>query len=273
MTAADNPLFARVIVNRLWQAHFGEGLVAAPSDFGFNGGQPSHPELLDFLASELIRRDWSLKAIQRRIVTSAAYRQSSRPDADALAIDASDRLLWRHAPRRLEAEMIRDAMLSVSGSLDPRLGGPGFFDHTPTKATGTAAILYVPVDPTATAGLDRRTLYRAWPRGGRSTLLDGLDCPDPSTTAPRRAVTITPLQALSLWNGALSLHLADRFADRLIREAGDDPTRQVERAFQLAYGRPPTPDERTRSAELVARFGAAALARVLFNSSEFLFLP
>jgi hypothetical protein len=271
ITDRHNPLFARVVVNRLWQAHFGTGLVENPSDLGFNGGTPSHPGLLDWLASEMVARGWSLKAMHRLIVTSAAYRQSSRADAAGAARDAADRLLWRKAPVRLEAEMVRDAMLAVSGALDARLGGPSFQDHRPDHVPGTPSILYVPVDPAA-PGLDRRTVYRAWARGGRSALLDAFDCPDPSTTAPRRPVTTTPLQALALMNNALTLHLSEAFAARLRREAGPDAARQADLAYRLAFGRAPEPGERARAARVVERFGAATLARAVFNSNEFLYL-
>ncbi len=271
ITDPRNPLFARVVVNRLWLAHFGSGLVETPSDLGFNGGTPSHPELLDWLASEVVARGWSLKAMHRLIVTSAAYRQSSRVDPTAVKRDAGDRLLWRKAPVRLEAEMVRDAMLAVSGTLDARPGGPSFRDYEGVKAEGTAAILYVAIDP-AKSGLDRRTLYRAWARGGRSALLDAFDCPDPSAAAPRRSVTTTPLQALALMNNALTLHLADAFAVRLAREAGPDAGRQVDRAYRLAFGRAPERDERARAVEVVERFGAPALTRAIFNANEFLYV-
>jgi hypothetical protein len=269
ITDPANPLFARVAVNRLWQAHFGTGLIETPSDLGFNGGRPSHPELLDWLASEFVARGFSLKSMHRLIVTSASYRQSSRPDPAGSSRDAGDRLLWRKAPVRLEAEMVRDAMLAVSGRLDPRLGGPSFRDHTLVKAPGTPAILYEPADP-ATPGLDRRSLYRAWARGGRSALLDAFDCPDPSTAAPRRAVTTTPLQALAMMNNALVLHLSDAFAARLSREAGPDPGKQVDLAYRLAFGRPPDPDERSRAVRAIEQAGASTLARAILNSNEFI---
>ena len=271
ITDARNPLFARVVVNRLWQAHFGNGLVDASSDLGFNGGRPSHPELLDWLAAEVAERGWSLKAMHRLIVTSDAYRRSSRSDAGARAKDAGGRLLWRKPPRRLEAEMVRDAMLAVSGKLDDRLGGASFRDVEVVKVPGTPAVLYKAVEPGA-PGLDRRTLYRAWARGGRSALLDAFDCPDPSTTAPRRAVTTTPLQALSLMNNALVLHLADAFADRLGRDAGPDPGKRADRAYRLAFGRDPDADERAEAIRVVERFGAPTLARAIFNSNEFLYV-
>jgi hypothetical protein len=271
ISSTGNPLFARVLVNRLWQAHFGSGLVETASDLGFNGGSPSHPELLDWLSSELVDQKFSTKAMHRLIVTSAGYRQSSRLDPTALARDAGDRLLWRKAPARLEAEMVRDAMLAVSGLLDQRPGGPSFRDQEVVKAAGTPAVLYTAVDPSS-PGLARRTLFRAWARGGRSGLLDAFDCPDPSTTAPRRAITTTPLQALALMNNALVLFLCDTFAARLAREAGPDPGRQVERAYRLAFGRDPAADERAAAERVVRQFGAAVFARALFNSNEFLYL-
>jgi Protein of unknown function (DUF1553)/Protein of unknown function (DUF1549)/Planctomycete cytochrome C len=271
ITSPRNPLFARVVVNRLWQAHFGTGLVENSSDLGFNGGTPSHPELLDWLAHEIGARGWSLKAMHRLVVTSAVYRQSSRPAAPALKLDAGNRLLWRKAPKRLEAEMVRDAMLAIAGRLDGTLGGPSFRDHEIVPAPGTPAVLYEAVDPRR-PGLDRRTLYRAWARGGRSALLDAFDCPDPSTTAPRRAVTTTPLQALSLMNNALVLYLADELAARLEQEAGRAAERQVERAYRLAFGRAPDAGERVRAIAVVERFGAATLARAIFNSNEFLYV-
>jgi hypothetical protein len=271
VSSPRNPLFTRVVVNRLWQAHFGTGLVEMSSDLGFNGGRPSHPELLDWLASELVATGWSLKAMHRLIVTSAAYRQSSRSDPAALRLDASDRLLWRKAPTRLEAEMVRDALLVVAAQLDPKLGGPSFRDEEIVQSVGTPAILYTAVDP-GRPGLDRRTLFRSWARGGRSPFLDIFDCPDPSTTAPRRAVTTTPLQALSLMNNALVLHLSGAMAARLAREAGPDPDRQVERAYRLAFGRCPEQAERERAVLVVEQFGPGALARAIFNCSEFLYL-
>ena len=271
ITSHENPLFARVIVNRLWQWHFGTGLIEQPSDFGFNGGKPSHPELLDRLAAELIARRWSLKQIHKLILTSATYRQASRANPSAMKVDAGDRLLWRKAPMRLEAEMVRDAMLAASGVVDLRLGGPGFREFEVSKAAGTAAILYTKVDQSGPA-FARRTLYRTWARGGRSGFLDAFDCPDPSTTSPKRAVTTTPQQALALLNNALTFRLAEGFAARLRAEAGDDPARQVDRAYRIAFGRDPDRAEREQARRVVADHGAAVLARAIFNSNEFLYV-
>ena len=265
----ENPLFARTIVNRLWADHFGAGIVSTPNDLGFNGGRPSHPELLDWLASALIRSGWSLKAVHRAILCSETYRQASGPRPEAAAIDADNRLLWRISPRRLDAESARDAMLAIAGCLDHTMGGPGDpdFRHTIRGATH----FYAPV-----AGLGdgdpRRSLYRIWARGGRNPLLDTFDCPDPSTTAPVRPVTTTPLQALALLNDAFVLEAADRFADRLEREATGDPTGQVELAYRLAFGRAPEPAESEDAARAVRAHGPAVLCRAIFNSNEFLYL-
>ncbi len=270
VTHPKNPLFARVIVNRLWHHHFGVGLVDTPNDFGFNGGRPSHPELLDWLASELAAGGWRLKHLHRLIVTSAAYRQGVGWNEQAARLDAGNRLLWRKAPRRLEAEAVRDAALHVAGRLNPRMGGPGFQDTRQVRAPGTSAVLYLPAEGD---GEDlRRSLYRVWSRGGRDRLLDAFDCPDPSATAPSRAVTTTPLQALALLNNALVLRTAGDFAERLKREAGGDVARQVRRAYLLAYGRAPSAEEAELAERVVREHGLAVLTRAIFNSNEFLYV-
>jgi hypothetical protein len=266
ITDANNPLFSRVIVNRLWQYHFGAGLVDTPSDLGFNGGRPSHPELLDFLAREMIRVGWSMKALTRMIVLSAAYRQSSRSRPETAKVDAENRLLWRKSPARLEAEAVRDAMLAAAGRLERTLGGPSYLDFRTYFFKGTQ--FYDPVEQVG-KGFTRRSLYRMGARGGRSPFLDTFDCPDPSTTTPRRSVTTTPLQALALLNNAMVLHLAERFADRLRRESGEDVSRQVRRAFVLAYGRPVEERELALVVPFVRRHGLEAFCRVVFNSNEF----
>ncbi|MBC7816857.1 MAG: DUF1549 domain-containing protein, partial [Planctomycetaceae bacterium] len=203
ITDRRNPLLARVIVNRLWHYHFGVGIVDSPSDFGFNGGRPSHPELLDWLAAELMDHGWSLKHIHRLIANSATYRQSSRPRVDAANQDAGNRLLWRKSPQRLDAETLRDAVLSVAGELNPTVGGPGYHDFTTFTFNSQ---FYDIVDPVGVS-FHRRSLYRTWVRSGRNPFLEVLDCPDPSTKTPRRAVTTTPLQALSLLNNSFMLRM------------------------------------------------------------------
>jgi hypothetical protein len=262
-----NPLPARVIVNRLWHYHFGAGIVDTPSDFGFNGGRPSHPRLLDWLAAELIRQDYRLKPIHRLIVSSSAYRQASRARPAAARLDVGNRWLWRYSPRRMEAEVLRDSVLTVSGRLDRRAGGPGFQDVEISPNNGTT--YYQPIDREDDE-LNRRTIYRFWPRGGRSALLDTFDCPDPSATSPRRSVTTTPLQALSLLNNAFVLRMAEHFAGRVEREVGQDPARQVARSYALVYSRSPDAEELRLACRLVHRHGLPALARALLNSNEFL---
>ena len=271
ITDPHNPLFARVIANRLWHYHFGVGLVDTPNDFGFNGGRPSNQPLLDWLAAELVGQGFRLKPVHRLIVTSAAYRQSSKLEPEAAKIDADNRLLWRKSPVRLEAEAVRDSMLAVAGALDTRLGGPGFQEMKIVVAPGTGTFLYAPDDPTRD-DFKRRTLYRVWARSGRSPLLDAFDCPDPSTTAPKRAVTTTPLQALALLNNAFVLHLTDRFAQRIAKQAGDDPAMQVDLAYRLALGRGPDDTERQPAIDAVRSHGLAILARALFNSNEFVYV-
>jgi hypothetical protein len=166
--------------------------------------------------------------------------------------------------------MVRDAMLSVAGVLETKLGGPSFFDHAIHQAPGTPAILYQSIDPGA-PGTNRRTLFRAWLRGGRSHLLDAFDCPDPSAAAPRRAVTTTPLQALSMMNNSLVLYLSEAFAARLAHEAGKNAGEQVDRAYRLALGRFPDQAEKRVAVDVVQRAGLKSLARAIFNCNEFLY--
>jgi mono/diheme cytochrome c family protein len=267
IASAENPLFSRVMVNRVWHYHFGSGLAGSPNDFGYNGGQPSHPELLDYLASEFVRSGWSLKKLHKMILTSAAYRQSSRFNARAAAKDADDRWLWRYAPRRLEGEAVRDAMLAVSGELNERMGGPSFRPFT-AKTLGGSYVKYEPRD-SSEPDLQRRTVYRMNVSSGGDPMLDALDCPLPSIKTPKRVTTTTPLQALSLMNGPLSIRLSKTFAARLGRDA-DGIDGQIARAFQLALGRDPSPAELDRSRQLVNSEGMETLCWGLFNASEFL---
>lgn len=273
IAGTGNPLTPRVIVNRLWGAHFGEGLVRTPSDFGFQGGLPSHPELLDWLAGQLVRppdgRPWSLKRIQRLIVTSATYRQSSHLDPKGMQADAENRLLWRQSLQRLDAEAFRDSVLAVSGELDPKLGGPGYRDFKVSSAGDNET--YTVFDAVGPE-FNRRSLYRTCVRSGTSPLLDTLDCPDPSVATPRRSVTSTPLQALTLLNDVFTEHYAAKFAERLAREAPDNRSAQVRRAFTLALARNPTDEEAAFGERFVAAHDLTQFCVVLFNTNEFLFV-
>lgn len=266
VTHPDNPLFHRVIVNRLWQWHFGNGFVSTASDFGFNGGQASHPELLDWLCGELQRQNYQLKPLHRLMVSSQTYRQSSAARPEAIAVDSDNRWLWRKSPVRLDAEIIRDSMLEVTGKMNPLRGGPGFKDVTIVdKGDGTTFYLERDAEE---PDLNRRTIYRFSPRGGRSALLDSLDCPDPSTATPRRTVTTTPLQALSLLNSPFVLRMCGALAERAERE-NDSTKQQVIWMFRQVLSRPPADDELAAAVALAEKHGTAAVARGLLNSSEF----
>ncbi len=268
ITNPRNPLFSRVIVNRVWLHHFGAGLVETPSDFGINGGLPSHPRLLDWLANQLVDHDWSLKHIHRLILTSTTYQQASRFRQAAAAQDAGNRLIWRQLPRRLEAEALRDSLLAISGSLNHEIGGPGFYDFTTFTNNSQ---FYDVGDPIGTT-FARRSVYRTVIRSGRNRFLDAFDCPDPSTKTPRRAVTTTPLQALSLLNSNFVLRMADRLSARVRRETDNTLPARIRLAFRLCFARPPTATEAETSLSFAKRHGLPALARVLFNSNEFLYV-
>jgi len=268
ITDPRNPLTARVIVNRLWQYHFGRGIVPTPSDFGLNGGKPSHPELLDWLADELIAHDWSLKHIHRLIVLSATYRQAGAARATELAADAQCRLLWRFPPRRLEAEPLRDAILAVTGKLELRMGGPGFDLFEPN---GNYVKVYVPKKEFGPAEW-RRMIYQNKPRMQLDDTFGSFDCPDAGQITPKRNSSTTALQALNLMNSRFVVQQAGLFAERLKREAGDDPAPQVRLGFRLAFGRTPTAEEAAAALPLIREHGLAAFCRALLNANEFLYV-
>ncbi len=267
LTDPANPLTARVFVNRLWQGVFGEGLVDTPSDFGFSGGRPSDPALLEWLAARFMADGWKPKELIRLLVTSATYRQDSRAaNPAAQAGDAEARLRWRATMRRLEGEEVRDAMLAVAGALNRTLGGPSFRDVKVNLGNNHEF-----TDPTNEFNDDtcRRAIYRLWARSGSHPLLESLDCPDPSVMAPRRNRTITPLQALSLLNNPFAEECARRLAGR----AGSGDTRsQVRDVYRLALLREPSPDEAALAERFVGDEGLDQLCLVLFNTNEFLYL-
>jgi hypothetical protein len=260
-----NPLTARVMVNRIWQFHFGEGLVSTPSDFGLNGARPTHPELLDFLASEFIEHGWSMKHIHRLIVNSATYRQSSAPREGALAVDRNSRLLWRFPPRRLEAEAIRDSILAVSGKLDLRIGGPGFSFF---ESNDNYVRLYTPRNewPSETF---RRMVYGTIIRQRPDGVFGAFDCPDAGQIAPKRGQSTTPLQALNLLNSSFIMQQSSFFAERVTKEAGGEVTGQVRRAFGLAFQREPDRSEIAAGTEMTRSHGLKSFCRALLNANEF----
>jgi hypothetical protein len=266
LTRDDPPLMSRVIANRIWLHHFGTGIVETPNDFGFNGGRPSHPELLDWLASYLRDNDYSLKELHRVMVSSATYRQSSAVDPDGLTKDANNRLLWRYPKRRIDAESLRDSMLFTAGVLNNQRGGPGFQDVTIAYINGTT--YYEPIDRDGPE-FNRRTIYRFSPRGGRSAILDTFDCPDPSAMAPTRSMTTTPLQALTLMNNAFVLRMSDHMARHTRELMGEDVKKQVRYVWQRNLLREPTDEELKVVVPFVGENGLEALCRAIYNSNEF----
>ncbi len=244
LTRPDNPLTARVIVNRIWQGHFGRGIVASSSDFGTQGADPTHPELLDWLATELVARGWSMKAMHRLIVSSAAYRQSSTPREKTLNDDPENTLYGRMTRRRLEAEAVRDSLLAVSGQLDPRLGGPSVFPDLPpgieTRGGWTRSAL--------DSDRNRRSIYVFVRRNLKYPMFDAFDTPDTNTTCPERNVSVNAPQALMLLNSDLVLDMARSLAGRVYRRVSDhnDKPSLVVSAYLLAFGRRPDPDESAR---------------------------
>ena len=266
-----NPLTWRSIVNRAWQAHFGRGLVDTPNDFGRMGGRPSHPELLDWLASTFRDDGGSLKRLDRLMVTSAAYRQTSAHDPGKAAVDADDRLLWRMNRTRLDAESIRDAVLAASGRLDRSMGGPSVrhFILSPGVHV-TPKVDYASYDWDA-PGSGRRSVYRFLFRTLPDPFMDVFDSADASQLTATRNASITPLQALALLNDPFLIRQSEHFARRLEHLAAQ-PEARVRAAFVLAIGREPDPDEARVWADYAERRGTANFCRMLLNSNEFLFV-
>lgn len=270
LTDKEHPLVWRSIVNRVWQYHFGQGIVATPNDFGRMGAEPTHPELLDWLASEFRDSGQSFKALHRLIVTSSVYRQSSQHNDANAAIDGSNQYLWRMNRRRLDAEEIRDAILTVSGALSFEMGGPGFYLFQLEKTEHSPHYEYQKFDPTDPAS-HRRSIYRFVARSQPNPWMMRLDCADSSQSTPRRNETLTSLQALSLLNNRFNLAMAERFAARLQEEAST-LSEQVDRAVMLVRQRPPEPSERDELVAYARSYGLPNLCRFLFNLSEFVYL-
>jgi hypothetical protein len=267
-----NVLTWRSIVNRIWHHHFGRGIVATPGDLGRMGAVPTHPELLDWLAVELRDKGASLKQLHRLIVTSAAYRRSCRHDPVAAKLDGDNLLLWRMNRSRLDAESVRDAVLAVSGKLDTMMGGPSVKHFKQSKGIHvTPNVDYLAFDVDS-AGSYRRSIYRFIFRTLPDPFLDVLDCPDASQFTPARSSSITALQALAMLNDRFMVRQAEHFAARLRHEAGENVSRQIERAYVLAIARPATPHEATLLSAYARRHGLAAACRVILNCNEFMFV-
>ncbi len=259
----ENPITARVLANRLWHHHFGTGLVDTPSDFGFMGSKPTHPELLDFLAHRLIANGWKLKALHREIVLSQTFLQSADLNPTAAMADKDARLLWRFPPRRLGAEEIRDTLLVTAGQmkLEP-MGGPGFRLY---RYLANNVSTYIPLD---TQGPEtyRRAVYHQNARASVVDVLNDFDLPDIAFAAPKRANTTSPLQSLTLFNHSFTLDMAKALAARL---DGPDP---ISQAYAFALQRPPTAAELAAGDKLIAKYGKPAFCRALLNANELIFI-
>ncbi|MBT4691804.1 MAG: DUF1553 domain-containing protein [Planctomycetaceae bacterium] len=268
IVAPENPLTARVIVNRIWQHCFGIGIVDTPSDFGAAGTLPTHPDLLDYLACELRENEWSLKHIHRLILESSTFRQASTPRAMPLKKDGDSRYLWRFPPRRLEAEAIRDSILAVSGALSLRRGGPGFSGF---EVEMENVRHYFPIEQYGPEHW-RRMIYQTKVRQEQDGVFGVFDCPDASQVVAKRSRSTTPLQALNLLNSKFVIQQAQIMSKRLLVEAPESTVGQVRAAYIYFYARKPTAAEVKDCKGFVEQYGLAALCRVLFNSNEFLFV-
>jgi len=302
LTRSDNPLTSRVIVNRVWLNHFGKGLVATPSDFGIRGEPPTNPELLDWLTSEFLANGWRLKPLHRLLVTSAVYRQSSARNAKLDAGDPDNTLYGRMNRRRLDAEGIRDAMLAASGDLNDRMGGPGILAPLEKEVeelifTEAEVVDIWPEEPDHSQHL-RRSLYLFRKRNVRYPMFEAFDAPDTQNACPKRETSTHSLQALNLLNGDFTTGRAEAFANRVLRDSGLSTEARIERAYESAFARRPTPKEMVRAkqfldsqnqaafldakegqgstpepGEPIARAAWVDLARVLLNSNEFVYVP
>jgi hypothetical protein len=248
----ENPLTRRVAVNRIWQYHFGKGIVRTPSDFGATGDRPSHPELLDWLAAEFMARGWSWKALHRLILTSNTYRQASRFDEKAAAKDPENRLFWRMNPHRLEAEVIRDSILSLSGNLNPEMGGPGIYPRIDSSVIASGSRPRWPLEVKEGAKEWRRSVYIFVKRSVLVPLIEVFDCPVTVVASPVRSVSTVSPQALALLNNEFVLQQSQYFAERVKREAGADLRAQISRAFQIALSRRPSVKETQWATEFIA---------------------
>jgi mono/diheme cytochrome c family protein len=275
LASPQNPLTARVMVNRIWQHHFGEGIVRTPSNFGKTGERPTHPELLDWLATEFVQKGWSMKAMHRLIMNSETYQMKADDIAANVAIDRDNKYLWRMPRRRLEGEAIRDSIMAVAGNLDRTVGGPAVHPYIDPALYQSSSKRTWVGKPDSDPSTWRRSVYVFSKRSIPLPFLDVFDRPDSvGSCARRNRSTIAP-QALILMNNAFVLMEANKFAERLRKEGGTDPAEQIDRAFQLTLSRKPTPKEREQSLAFL-RTGENALtdfSQVMLNLNEFVYIP
>ena len=272
IASRDNPLTARVMANRIWHHHFGRGIVRTLDNLGRMGDAPTHPELLDYLAVEFMDRGWSVKEMHRLLMTSEAYRMASaHEDADSRAADPENRLLWQYRPQRLEAEALRDAIMTVSGAIDLTVGGQPVFPHVPQELLLAARNGYW---DNQADGPDvwRRSVYVFRRRSLSFPFFETFDLPDQNQTAAARNVSTVATQALTLMNNEFVLNQARLFAERLERAAPGDVDRQVDLAYRIALTRPPAAEEARIARDLVSSQSLVDLTHVMLNLNEFLYL-
>ena len=267
-----NTLTARVIVNRVWQHHFGEGLVRTPSDFGVMGDRPTHPELLDWLATWFVENGWSIKKLHKLILTSNTYRMSKQWNTEYSEKDPEDRLLWRVPFQRLEVEAIRDSALAVSGQLNTTMFGPSMYPHIPPAAMEGSSDPDKIWKESNEWEASRRTIYAFIKRSMVVPMLEVLDLCDSTRTTARRQNTSVATQALTLFNGDFVNRQAQHLADRLRRDAGPDPAKQIDLAYRLALARPPNPAETAAMLDFLKRESLEQMCRVIFNLNEFAYV-
>jgi hypothetical protein len=271
IASPENPLTARVMVNRIWQHHFGQGLVSTPSDFGKNGGKTMHPQLIDWLAGQFVESGWSIKAMHRLMLKSNAYQQGMRNprSAEFEKLDPERRLLWQMNPLRLEGESLRDSVLAVSGALNPEMGGPSVFPDVDDDLLKRASTWW---EPSPLRERNRRSIYLLQQRSFVSPLISVFDGANLNETCARRDVTTVTPQVFSLMNSKFVQEQSKAFADRVAQEVGAGPEKQVDRAFGLAFQRKPSQSERSKALVFLRTGTLPELCLVLFNMNEFAFL-
>ena len=263
-----NPMIARVMVNRIWQGHFGTGIVASSSDFGTVGDRPTNPQLLDYLAATFVENGWSMKKMHRTIMLSSVYRESSLAQTEATAADPDDKLMWRYPRHRVEGEVLRDAMLMTSGKLNMKMGGPGIHPELPAgvNAVGYAAW---PVDKDP-AEDDRRSVYVFVKRVLTYPMFEAFDAPNAQDSCPRRFTTVVPSQALAVMNDRLVLDWSQALAGRVLNDAGLNPQQQIDRAYRLALARTPKPEEQRTVSEFLKTQSTVVADRLAHNEKVLL---
>jgi hypothetical protein len=272
LTSPENPLLARVMVNRIWRGHFGEGLVRTPNDFGRQGEAPTHPELLDWLAAEFAERGWSIKQMHRLMMLSNTYRSASVAEGEVLKVDPENRLFSRMKRRRLDGDAIRDTILSVSGSLNLKMGGMGIIPPLTKEEILAARMPYLwPAHPDP-AEHNRRSVYLQMKRSMTLPMLQIFDAPDTATSCPQRETSTVAPQALALMNSDFTQAQAEQFAARIRKQAGEDSQAQIDAGWRLAFGRAPSAEERKTALEYLGRNSLPRLCLLMFNMSELIYV-